>query len=250
MSDTQGNPIDGATNSVANSDTTAPLPSGETQGSVPASEDTSATPATDEGDKAARQSRRESRAFASQRRENRELSRQIGYLQAQIESLRAPVQQGQTEGDQPPQQRPQPTPQDRAAIERHQAATDALHERLEEAGDEIDGFDKVISTITGRDFPGTVVMRDYMLESDKPAEVAKWLADNPAEARRISLLSDVGAWKALERAEAKLAKATPSKKTTGAPPPLTKVGGSSQAVFDPAKAEMDDYAKWRRSGGA
>jgi hypothetical protein len=207
--------------------------------------DTTATPAEQKGQEPDKQSRRESRAFAAQRRENRELHRQLGFLQAQIESLRAPTPQAQTEGDPPPQQR-QPSQAEIAAARSEGEANRSIIERIEDAGEDIEGFDKVMETITAPNFPISAVMRDYLGESERPADMAKWLADNPNEARRIARLSDAVAVRAMERAETKLAKPAP-KKTTEAPAPLTKVGGSSQASFDPNKGTMDDYAKWRRS---
>ena len=236
MSDT---PIDNAPETVAPSATVAP--SGDTQGSTPAPADTAANGnAEPKGEEPDKQSRRESRAFATQRRENRDLHRQIGRLEAMIEGLR-PQSQSPEDG-QPPQR--QITPQDRAAFQRNAEITSMMTERLEDAGDEIEGFDKVMATITSPTFPGTVTMRDFLMETERPAEMAKWLADNPQEARRISLLSDAVATRALERAEARLAK--PAPKTTKAPPIGPSVGGRSTAAFDPGKTDdMDEYkAYW------
>lgn len=244
MSDTQT--VDTNQNLSNPQNQAAPVTTGDPQGSAPASVDTTATPAPEEGDKPeAKQSRRESRAFAAQRRENRELHRQLGYLQAQMESLRAPSQQ-QTEGEPAPQQQRQSSQTDIAASLSEQETSRSILERIEDAGEDIEGFDKVMETITARNFPISAVMRDFLGESEKPAQVAKWLSENPKEARRIAGLSDVMAVRALERAEASIAKAKPAPRTTQAPAPLSTVGGSSKAVFDPSKGTMDDYDKWRR----
>lgn len=240
MSDTQ-TPVDSAAESVATSTAVAPPnPAGDTQGSTPAPADTAApAQAEQQGETPEqKQSRREARAFATQRRENRELHQQIGRLQAMIEGLRPqspPAEDGQ------PQERATRSPAEQAAERRDAMAARAVIERLEDAGEEIEGFDKVMRTITGN-FPMTTVMRDYLGVSDRPAEMAKWLAENEEEAGRIALLSDAVAVRALERAEAKLpAKAAPAR-TTKAPPPNPTVGGRSTANFDPEKASMTDYA--------
>lgn len=239
-----GTSLDGATPSVAPSESAAPLPAGnagDPRGSAPAPVDTTEhAQAKPEGPDPDKQSRREARAFASQRREIRELHRQLGYMQAQMESFRSPAPQAEGEGS--PQPRQTQSPADSAAARREAAAARQVLDRLEEAGDEIEGFDKVMRTITG-DFPMTTVMRDFLGETEKPAEMAKWLSENPEEAMRISLLSDAVAVRALERAEGRLsaAKAAPVK-TTKAPPPVPTVGGRSTPEFDPDKASMEEYA--------
>ncbi len=156
---------------------------------------------------------------------------------------RAPQAQP-AEGDAAPQQR-QPTQSESFAARRDQAAARLVVERLEDAGENIEGFDKVMQTITG-DFPMTTVMRDFLGDAEKPAELAKWLSENRGEAERISLLSEAVAVRALERAEGRL-KAKPAPKTSTAPPPVPTVGGRSTPNFDPEKASMDEYAaEWKR----
>lgn len=119
-------------------------------------------------------------------------------------------------------------------------------DRLEDAGDAIEGFDKVMSTITANAFPMTTVMRDFLGASDKPAEMAVWLSENPNEAHRISLQSDVVAHRSMERAEAKLT-AKPVPRASTAPPPVPTVGGRSTPNFDGEKASMNEYAAdWNR----
>lgn len=237
-----------ATNNVA-STPAAPSQVGDQQVSAPASEDTSAT-GQDEGTQPDKQSRRESRAFASMRRENRELQRTLGRMEARIEALSQPAPQ-QTEGAPPPQQRPTYSPDQIAAVEADAEAAQTVLDRLEEAGEDIEGFDDVMKTITKPSFPITPVMRDFLGDTDRPAEMAKWLADNPGEARRISQLSPPVALRALERAEAKIAKPAASNRTTRAPaPPQTVTGGAAapQAIermsYDDLRAQV---AKWGRN---
>lgn len=236
----------GATPSVASTPAAPPTVASDTQGSAPAPVDTTANGPESKGTEPDKQSRRESRAFATLRRENREMARQLGYLQAQYEAFNRQPPQTQTERE--PQQEGRQAPPQPTVNRREIEATEAFRERLEDAGEDIEGFDGVMEIITSASFPGTVAMRDFLMETDKPADMAKWLADNPKEARRISLLSDAGQWRALERAEAKLAK--PAPRTTQAPPPVPTVNGRSTPAFDPDKASMEEYAAhWKAKKG-
>lgn len=235
-----------ATETVASTPVAPPL-SGDQPVSTPAPPDTGAQgQAAAEGETPEqKQSRRDARAFATQRRENRELSRQLGRMEAELEAVRASGAPTQTPDGQP---RPTISPAQIVAQQRDAEAARTVVERLEDAGDEIEGFDKVMQTITGRGFPMTVGMRDYLGVSDKPAQMAVWLSDNPEEARRISLLSDAVQVRALERAEAKLGASSKSApRTTNAPPPARTVGGSSTPSDTPRTMSMDDYAeRWRK----
>lgn len=241
--------VDINTQSAASSPPAAPPPgAGDPQGSAPAPADTAASgPDEAKGQDPKEQSRRTSREFANQRRENRELHRTLGRMEAELEALRSQRQSDQQPADgQPPrQERPAAST---AAIQALTEHRDAIMERVEDAGDGIEGFDKVLETIQAPSFPGTRMMLDFLGATDKPAQMAQWLADNPREVRRISLMSDVAGYKALERAEAKLGR--PASKTTNAPPPVPTVGGRSTPSFDPDKASMEDYAAhWKSSRG-
>lgn len=227
-----------ATETVVGSTPVAPPnPAGDQQGSTPAPVDTTASgqaePAGNEPDK---QSRRDSRAFATLRRENRELYRRLGGLEAMLEQ-RASQAQPPAEGEPPPQQRQTRAPE----IDAGQAELNrSILERIEDAGEE---FDDVIEKITNPSFPFSTAMRDYLATSDKPADLAKALADNPKEAFRISMLGERAADRAMEKMEAGL-KAAPKSapRSSNAPPPVPTVGGRSTPNFDPDKASMDEYA--------
>jgi len=242
--------VDNAAQPAASSETAAPPLASDPQGSAPASVDPTATGQEEpKGEQPDKQSRRESRAFAAQRRENRELHRTLGRMDAELAALRA-AQQGNQTGDdqQPPRQ--ERSPAHTAAAQAFVEHRDTIMDRVEEAGEGIEGFDKVMETIQADSFPGTRVMLDFLGDADKPAELAKWLADNKDEARKISRMSDAVAVRALERAEAKLSASKPAPRVTKAPAPLSTVGGSSRASIDPRtgpnSGSMDDYAKWRR----
>ncbi len=156
-----------------------------------------------------------------------------------MESLRASsTAQQPGESETPPQQRQtrSPSPQDEAQADLNRS----IVERIEGAGEE---YEEVVEKITASNFPMTVAMRDYLATSERPADVAKALAEDPKEARRISLLSDRAADRAMERLEARAKAPKPAPKTTQAPPPVPTVGGRSTPEFDGEKASMDDYAK-------
>jgi hypothetical protein len=238
MSDTSM--VDTAAENVAASTPAAPQLGGDAQGSAPASVDTTATPELPQGETPERQSRRESRAFAAQRRENRELHRTLGRMDAELAALRA-AQQGNQPGDgQSPRQEGPPA---LGAVHPDMIEhARSVRERIEDAGDEIEGFDKVMDTITADSFPINRVIMDFLGETEKPAHMAQWLADNPSEARRISRMSEAVAVRALEKAEARLA-SKPAPRTTNAPPPPITVNGRGAPTFNPEKASMEDYAK-------
>ena len=215
----------------------APPAGGEQPESTPAPGDTPAPepePKPEEGEK---QTRREARAFATLRRENRELYRRLGGLEAMLQQAapQAPA------GDGTPPQR-QSTPPNEAQEELNRSILD----KIEDEGDE---YEKVVEKITAPNFPISVAMRDYLATSKNPAPIAKILADEPAEARRISLLGERAADRAMEQLEARVsAKAPP--RTTKAPAPVRTVGGSSSVRSEPAKMSMDDYVAWRSKGAS
>ncbi len=207
---------------------------GEQPGSTPAPGDTPA-PETDEqkAETAEKQTRREARAFATLRRENRELYRRLGGLEAILQQ----AQQQPREGETTPPQRQSAPPADPATDELNRSILD----KIEDEGEE---YEKVVEKITAPTFPISVAMRDYLATSEKPAPVAKFLADNPTEAKRISLLGDRAADRAMEQLETRVsAKAAP--RTTRAPAPVRTVGGSSSVRSEPSKMSMEEYAKWR-----
>lgn len=110
-------------------------------------------------------------------------------------------------------------------------------------------FAKAWTKVTGN-FPVSEAMGDYIAESDDPHAVIEWLAENFAEAERLSKLSDRGpVFRALARVEAKQAQAPPAR-TPQAPPPPPTVGGRSTPRVDLAKlasaSNPDDYIAKRR----
>lgn len=93
------------------------------------------------------------------------------------------------------------------------------------------------------------VMADFVVESDKTAEVAWYLGNNPAEASRIAEMQPHKAGVELARIEAKLSQAQPKRTSTAPKPVATLQGGPGPTPKDPNSMSMADYVKWRKAGG-
>jgi hypothetical protein len=234
-----GTGIDIATETVAPSPEVAPPPGGEAPAPTPASADT-AVPGEPQPEQGKRDRKVEKRISRLTQKVD-SLSEQVGYWRGIAEAhARQPGQQPSNEGE-PTAERKQPASRNSAADEAAAELGRSIFARLEEGGKEIEDFDEVMETITQPNFPINETIRDYLAIADNPAQLAQWMSENRTEVRRIASLSPAVATRALEKQDAKLAKA-PSKKTTQAPPPVPTVGGRSTAEFDPEKASMDEYA--------
>jgi hypothetical protein len=90
-------------------------------------------------------------------------------------------------------------------------------------------------------------MASFVAESDKGAEVAFHLAQNPNEATRIARLSPVHQGIELARLEGKLSVAPQIRKVSTAPaPPPTVTGNPSPASRDPHEMSQAEYNEWYR----
>lgn len=117
-------------------------------------------------------------------------------------------------------------------------------ERIREAGEDHEDFDDVMETLTSDDFRVSRTMRDFIGESDKPYDLAKWLTDNPKEATRIARLDPAVAVRALEKAEARLA-TKPAARTTNTPPPPPTASGRGTPQISLESASMEDFVRIR-----
>lgn len=98
--------------------------------------------------------------------------------------------------------------------------------------------------------PVSEVAAELIAESDKAAELAYWLANNPREAREIAALPAHMQGARIARIEARLSAAPTVRKVSQAPtPPPALSGASSPGVKDPGSMSMDEYAKWRKASG-
>jgi len=93
--------------------------------------------------------------------------------------------------------------------------------KIETAREKYADFDEVTATA---DVPVTPAMSEAIMESDIGPELAYYLGKNPAEARRIALLSPLSQAREIGRLENKVA--TPAK-ASSAPAPIKPVGTRS-----------------------
>jgi hypothetical protein len=90
-------------------------------------------------------------------------------------------------------------------------------------------------------------MASFVAESDRGAEVAFHLAQNPNEATRIARLSPLHQGIELARLEGKLSVAPQIRKVSTAPsPPPTVTGNPSPASRDPHEMNQAEYNEWYR----
>jgi hypothetical protein len=83
---------------------------------------------------------------------------------------------------------------------------------------------------------------ELMLESEKSALLALHFTKNPGELAKLNGMSERAATREITRLEGRLSLPQPRTQTK-APPPLTRVSGTTQGNgFSPEKASMDSYA--------
>jgi hypothetical protein len=86
---------------------------------------------------------------------------------------------------------------------------------------------------------------ETLLESDAGADIAYYLGKNPTEIYRFHNLTPVQAVREMTLLEARLKAAPPTQVKTPPKPPTKVSEGSSEAVTDPNKMDMDTWMKWR-----
>ena len=125
-----------------------------------------------------------------------------------------------------------------AAAQRKQ--NDYVNARMSEAREKYPDFDAKV--LQNQNLAITPAMRDVLISSETGADVAMYLADNPAEATRIaSMPNPVMQIQELTRLESRL----PTPKTvSAAPQPLKAVGGGN-APADPSKLSTADWIAQR-----
>jgi hypothetical protein len=98
--------------------------------------------------------------------------------------------------------------------------------------------------------PVSEAAAEIIAESDKAAEIAYYLGNNPKEAHEIARLPAHLQGARIARIEARLSAAPQVRKVSQAPtPPARLSGASSPGVKDPGSMSMEDYAKWRKASG-
>ncbi len=129
-----------------------------------------------------------------------------------------------------------------------QQAVNANYETfIEKAAEEAEAadvdMDAVLETLAAAPLLSQTIV-EALAESDHPARLAEYLAENPDELARVSRLGPALAKRALAKAEAAFsAGKTPKPNATNAPAPPPKVGGRSVNQQDWRKSDnMDEYA--------
>lgn len=84
-----------------------------------------------------------------------------------------------------------------------------------------------------------------ILESDSGADVAYYLANNPQEIYRFAQMSPLQTVREITLLETRLQAAPPKQVRTPPKPPSTVSEGTSEAVTDPNKMDIDTWMKWR-----
>jgi hypothetical protein len=124
-----------------------------------------------------------------------------------------------------------------AAYEKFAARAEAVADRIPD----------LIERFSDPNLPVSKIMGEFVADSDKGAEIAHFLADNPGEAARIKSLSDAQQGVALARLEARFSVAPPIRKVSTAPTPPPSIAGnpssSGRSVDEFSVAEMQSHLK-------
>lgn len=119
-----------------------------------------------------------------------------------------------------------------------------VNKSVDKAKDKYEDFEDVLAD-NGAFLKGAMLR--LVSETDDPGEIAYYLANNPAEAKRISALNPVKAAVALGKLEAKLAAPAP-KKVSKAPPPPGSVGNGKSQPKPTNKLSPDELYRKLRVG--
>lgn len=120
-----------------------------------------------------------------------------------------------------------------ARISMFDAKVEAARERIPDMDSALREFNQL---------PLSPEAADVLVESDKAAEIAYFLAKNPEQAHRIARLPAAKQGAELTRIEARISVAQP-RKATAAPPPVPMIGaGSSPSAPTLSQASVSDIA--------
>lgn len=122
----------------------------------------------------------------------------------------------------------------------------ADHEdRVEEAREKIDDYDKVLAS--AKHVPVSPEVGREILSSDKSALLSYYLAKNPDKLQALNEMSGSKLAREIGRLEG-MVRMPASNQKTNAPAPITSLKGGAAPAFDPAKSSMDDYIAKRKAG--
>lgn len=255
-----------------------PVAVGDPPGSQPAPVDTTVqdepTPPQETAEEAEKrkQSRAQARAFASLRRNNEQLQRQLGRLEERLSTVAAPSQ----EKSGPPKQTDfnnfddwlaardewllgQATERfSKAAGTKSQPEADPAEKgtrfwkdaarQAKELG--IKDFDDAMDAIQSGEVPTSPAMSHYVVEdAENKAALVAWLAENPDEAERISRLDAVRAGAALAKVDARLGRKPRQVSAAPAPAPDLRGGGTASPSLERMSHEdlTKLVGKWNRA---
>jgi hypothetical protein len=132
---------------------------------------------------------------------------------------------------------------ERIQVEAWESVTATVAAKAEAAADRMPGLVDKLKALPKLSAP-TV---QFMAESEKGAEIAYHLANNPAEASRIADLPPLHQGIELARLEGKLSVAPQIRKVSTAPSPVpTVTGNPSPASRDPHDMSQAEYNEWYR----
>ncbi len=99
--------------------------------------------------------------------------------------------------------------------------------------------------------PVSEAAAELIAESDRAAEIAYYLANNPREAHEIASLPAHLQGARITRIEAKVSSAPSVRKVSQAPQPIpTLKGGAAPGTKDPGEMTMEEYVAWRKAGNS
>jgi hypothetical protein len=162
------------------------------------------------------------------------------------------------EGGQANQVRPAKDYEQREAAKSKQAVTQTkqqvFEQKMAEYSKQRPGLQEAISDPT---LPISKAMFDEVLESERPAELMEYLADNPAEAARIYRLDERGTAREIAKIEGRLASPkseakeeaeveveAPPKPTSKAPAPITPVKKTAPSAVVDLNDPNVSYKDW------
>lgn len=122
--------------------------------------------------------------------------------------------------------------------EQFRARAEAASERLPDFSNAYEAF------LAG---PCPEAMADFIAASEKGPELVYYLGRNPAEAKRLAVMSDFAQGRAMAALEARISAAPTARKTSKAPPPAAQIGSSSPVAAKSAEERSDaEMSEWYR----
>lgn len=136
-----------------------------------------------------------------------------------------------------------------------QERSDTLQAKLMEGYEKYSDFEEVAYDRSATHITPMIV--DILADCDHPADIAYYLAKHRVEGVAISRMTPVRAAREIAKLEMKLASGSPQPphskpKTTGAPPPISPLGGAGAGTGekDPEKMTQKEWNEKRRADGA